>query len=101
MQMAIYSSLSGGGSGGDVASDETLIEGVVMLCSWIPRFDCLSPAKADAADAADAADCATCWDIELKDLRNCLPLPALSHIRDNRAQATTNLATRFGRKYLD
>ncbi len=94
MQIAMYSSLSGGGRVGNGACEEMFLEGVVTSCNSASTSGCWSPAKADAAGVLGDS---TCLDKGLEDLRSCPSLPALNHIQDRRAQAVTKPKTRFSR----
>ena len=122
----MYSSSSGGGSGGygeemlvvevvtlcgwastSGCSSEMLVEGVVTSCGWVSTTGC-APETSDVgvlslcgcsspAKANASADCFACLDKALYVLRKCSALPALNHIKDRKAQAMTRLRTRFER----
>lgn len=92
----MYSSLSGGGSKGNGAGEETFPDGIITLCSCASKSGRLSPAKADAADAADFV----CLDREFKVLRNSPSLLALNHSRDRRAHAMIKHTTRLDGLHL-
>ena len=112
MQIAMYSSSSGGGSGGNGAgwvstsacSPEMLVGGVVTLCEWASTSACSSEILVGSvvtlcewakADVVEAADCFAFLDRESYVVRNC-PL-VLNHIRDKRPQAMTTATTRLDR----
>ena len=67
MQIAIYSSISGGGSVGNGACEETFFAGNAALRDRASTSDRLSPA---GAITADASDCSASLDREMRVLRN-------------------------------
>ena len=94
MQIAIYSSISGGGSVGNGACEEMFFAGNVALRNWASTSGRLSPA---GAITADAADCFACLDREVKVLRNRPSSPALNHIKNRRTQKMMTPTTRLDR----
>lgn len=94
MQIAIYSSMSGGGSGGNGACEDIPFAGSVALRSWASTS---GRSLLAGTNAVGAADFSACLDKELKVLRKCLLLPALYHTKDRRAQKTMMPTTRLDR----
>ena len=94
MQIAMHSSMSGDGSGGNGAGVVTFFAGSVALRSRASTSDRSLPA---GISAADAADCSACLYRALEVSRKCLALPALNHTKDTRAQVTMMPTTRLDR----
>ena len=95
MQIAMYSSLSGGASLGNGAGEERfVVDTVFTLCSGASESDSSSPAKVDVADAAGLPDCSG---KDLKVSRNSPSVPALNRTRIRITQAITKHMTRFDR----
>ena len=92
MQIAMYSSLSGGASLGNGAGEEGFVDTVVTLSNWASTSDCSSPAKVDVADAAGLPGCSS---RDLKVSRVSPSVPALNRSKDKITQAMMKPMTRF------